>query len=264
MKSLIQVFVYFVCFAVSPMVACGSSADRSDVFWSDVKASPGIWGVSYRNVFDTEGLLTLGGTAAAALLVAQYDDDIAEELQRHGDLDDWSSLGDGYGELVNYGAVQFGIYLTGVAFQNDGVREFGLLTTQVAIVNGVTVLVLKAITDVDRPDGSSSDWYDTSFPSGHAAGTAALAASIHGRYGLGKAVPFYLASAFTGVSRVVDNRHRPHEVVAGWGIGACIGFAVAKAWQDYWPNAEKFRFEPWHGSDALGTLRFGAAATWKF
>jgi hypothetical protein len=261
MKSLKQIFVYFV---VSLISVQAFSADRGEVFWSDVKASPGIWGGSYRNVFDTEGLLTLGGTAAGALLVAQYDDDIAKEFKRHGGLDDLSSLGDGYGDIVNYGAVQIGAYLLGVGLKNDGFREFGLLTTQVALINGVTVALLKAATNVDRPDGSSNAWYDTSFPSGHAAGTAALAASIHGRYGFDFAAPFYLASAFTGVSRVVDNEHRPHEVVAGWGIGACIGFAVAKAWQGYWPNAEKFKVEPWHGSDSLGSLRFGAAAIWKF
>jgi membrane-associated phospholipid phosphatase len=64
----------------------------------------------------------------------------------------------------------------GLSLKKNSIREFGLLTSNGAILSSLLTLTLKVVIISDRPDGSSDGRYDSSFPSGHASGTAALAA----------------------------------------------------------------------------------------
>lgn len=199
-------------------------------------------------------LMILGGSAAAALIVWQFNDEISREIQRHDNYRTFSSIGDDYGKVVLYGVPQFWIYVVGVGVKNDKIREFGLLTTHTAIVSGVFTSVLKGIVNAGRPDGSFHSRFDSSFPSGHALVTAALAGTIHRRYGIVYALPFQLASLYSGLSRIVDNEHRPYEVVAGWGLGYVTGYAIARAWEKVQPGTNRITLTPWTGPDAKAAI----------
>ena len=83
---------------------------------------------------------------------------------------------------------------------------------------GTTILVtyiLKYSVKEKRPDTDETD----SFPSGHTSSAFAGASFIHKRYGFKYAVIPYLASIYTGYSRVHVNRHHPIDVYAGATIG---------------------------------------------
>lgn len=85
-----------------------------------------------------------------------------------------------------------------------------------------TVYSLKYNIDAPRPDGSNN----RSFPSGHTA-WAFLGATAVSRE-LGHRSPWYTIGAYAaatgvGVSRVVDRRHFPTDVIAGAGIGVVAG-----------------------------------------
>lgn len=63
---------------------------------------------------------------------------------------------------------------------------------------------------------------DPSFPSGHAASSAAIAAAT-------MSPPLLALSALTGVQRVVTAAHWPSDVLAGWIWGWLIGLGVRRS-----------------------------------
>jgi membrane-associated phospholipid phosphatase len=69
---------------------------------------------------------------------------------------------------------------------------------------------LKKVVDRNRPNGD-----DEAFPSGHAATAFSGASFIHRRYGFREAVPWYLASAYVGWTRVDADEHDEIDVLAG-------------------------------------------------
>jgi len=87
---------------------------------------------------------------------------------------------------------------------------------------------LKYSVDKKRPNGE-----DYSFPSGHASVTFASSTFIHKRYGINYALPLYLASAFTGYSRVESDNHYTIDVVAGAAIGVLSSYFFTTKYKGY-------------------------------
>jgi undecaprenyl-diphosphatase len=72
--------------------------------------------------------------------------------------------------------------------------------------------------------------HSRSFPSSHAANTAAVAFLLcvrHGRRGW----PFAFLAFCIGLSRIVVGVHYPSDVLAGFAAGALISWAVLRAWR---------------------------------
>ena len=99
------------------------------------------------------------------------------------------------------------------------------------LVMGTTVFTLKTFTASKRPDSDATN----SFPSGHTA-TAFLGAElVRLEYGAGWAVAAYGIATLTATMRVVHDRHRFEDVVAGAGIGilsAHIARRLLPVWKD--------------------------------
>jgi diacylglycerol kinase family enzyme/membrane-associated phospholipid phosphatase len=107
---------------------------------------------------------------------------------------------------------------------------------------GITVLVgntlIKHLFDRPRPHWGGPSWWETgewSFPSGHAAGSAALATvgalltiSVTMRGARRRiAIAAWAATVITvGVSRIVRGAHYPSDVVAGWCFGVALCLAL--------------------------------------
>jgi membrane-associated phospholipid phosphatase len=87
---------------------------------------------------------------------------------------------------------------------------------------------LKYTTDKKRPNGDNY-----SFPSGHASVTFASSTFIHKRYGLDYALPAYLASIYTGYSRVESDNHYTIDVVAGSILGALSSYFFTTKYKGY-------------------------------
>ncbi len=97
-------------------------------------------------------------------------------------------------------------------------RDKTIIMATSYLIMSTTVLGLKSITKVERPDGSSNN----SFPSGHTATAFAGAEFLWQEYkdkSIWYGVAGYAVATGTGLFRIYNNRHWLTDVAAGAGIG---------------------------------------------
>ena len=111
----------------------------------------------------------------------------------------------------------YGLNAIGIEGKYDFRDRSIILATSYLLVTG-TVLGLKSVTNVERPDGSSNN----SFPSGHTATAFAGAEFLWQEYkdqSIWYGISGYLVASGTGIFRIYNDRHWLTDVAAGAGIG---------------------------------------------
>jgi membrane-associated phospholipid phosphatase len=139
----------------------------------------------------------------------QVRDEVTEDIDDKTTIDDFSQWAPA--------ASVFALDAFGLKAKNNLQDRAVVLGTSYLIMSA-TVLSLKSITKVERPDGSSNN----SFPSGHTATAFAGAEFLWQEYkdtSVWIGVAGYAVAAGTGAFRVYNNRHWVTDVVAGAGIG---------------------------------------------
>lgn len=114
-------------------------------------------------------------------------------------------------------AAVYGLNACGIEGKNN-LKDRSIILASSYLMMSVTVLALKDITKVERPDGSSNN----SFPSGHTATAFAGAEFLWQEYkdkSIWYGISGYLVASATGVFRIVNDRHWFTDVAAGAGIG---------------------------------------------
>ena len=175
--------------------------------------------------------LIFGGATGGLIAADKYISKNAPSssgLQTLGN--DVSGLGQAYSLLPISAAFYFG----GTAYHSDHFRETGLLAFESLADVTVVELALKSIFDRQRPleghgngefEASTSPRWNSSFPSGHAIETFALASVIAHEYPHKRWVQvlaYCYAGGVTG-ARLLANRHFPGDVMAGGAIGWFVG-----------------------------------------
>jgi membrane-associated phospholipid phosphatase len=168
---------------------------------------------------------TCGSTAVAAFLIALFlcSPAVADSVETSGDIL----------------RVAIPVAAWGVAWHKKdkaGQRRFAY--SMAATI--ASTYALKKIVDKNRPNGD-----DEAFPSGHAATAFSGASFIHRRYGWKKAVPWYVASAYVGWTRVDADEHDEVDVLGG------AALAIAWSWLFVEPHEES-RITPVIASDGAG------------
>jgi membrane-associated phospholipid phosphatase len=104
-----------------------------------------------------------------------------------------------------------GLMLGSLATDNSRFRSYAFALNQGLIVAGTVSVVTKVTVRRKRANGDNR-W---SFPSGHAAGTFALAAVSSHDYGKKAGIPPNALAGTVAFSRVTSGRHFLSDVVAG-------------------------------------------------
>lgn len=174
-------------------------------------------------------------TITAVLLEDQVSDPFQEKQVRNDTLGDASRWGDWMGQLVpNF------LYTAGMGIASQfgdpkaAYRAIGMFkaTTYSAIVTTAMKYTIRE----PRPNDIKEK---NSFPSGHTTSAFAFSGFIAGEHGWGWGSAAVLLSSFTAYSRINDNRHFLHDVLAGATIGWGYGWGMAKLHKN---NEEKSAF----------------------
>ena len=127
-----------------------------------------------------------------------------------------------------------GFYFLGTATHSERFRETGMLSFETLLDTTLVQLAVKAVTDRARPtegDGNGGFWsspksrWNSSFPSGHATSTFAMASVFAHEYHDKLWVKILVYGYGGGViaARLAANKHFPGDVVAGGAMGWFIG-----------------------------------------
>lgn len=199
----------------------------------------GIWTSPLRvNSHDAIWLVPFAGATSAAFA---YDQDALRQVGTTNNSlvnksEVVSDFGSAYATFGEAGA----LYLLGALKHNDHLQETGLLGAEAVADASLVAAGLKLATNRERPNegiGTGRFWphgtrdysLDSSFPSGHAAASWALARVVAAEYPgwLTKLGAYGFATAISA-SRITARKHFPSDVVVGSTFGFLIGGYVAR------------------------------------
>lgn len=187
---------------------------------------------NYKQLIIPSVLIGYGLVGIKSDQIKNFNSEVQEEVNEH--IDDRLTIDD----FAQY-APAVAVYALN-AFGDSGknnLKDRSIILASSYIMMSVTVLALKDITKVERPDGSSNN----SFPSGHTATAFAGAEFLWQEYkdkSIWYGISGYLVAAGTGAFRIINNRHWLTDVAAGAGIG--ILSTKAAYWMHPYLNRKLF------------------------
>ncbi len=143
------------------------------------------------------------------LFNTQIKEEVNEDIDEKVTIDDFSQ----YAPALSV----YGLNALGIKGKHDFKDRTIILGTSYLIMSA-SVLSLKSITKVERPDGSSFN----SFPSGHTATAFAGAEFLWQEYkdvSVWYGISGYLVATGTGLFRIYNDKHWLTDVAAGAGMG---------------------------------------------
>ena len=171
--------------------------------------------------------------AATAVLIAT-DRRIETRLPNTSTQVSVSTWGSRFGAAYTLIPISAGFYFLGTSRHDERFRETGLICFEALIDSNILVEVGKLATNRARPlegdggghfeSGPNGRW-SSSFPSGHAISTWAMASVIAHQYSHTRIVPIlaYGLASTVVIARVGARKHFPSDVVAGSALGWFIG-----------------------------------------
>jgi PAP2 superfamily len=197
-------------------------------------------------------VLIYGG--AATLLAIVFEDGIDvvhDDVVEDKPLGDFSRYGDWAGQMVPNIAYILGQSVASASGNDKGTERALGMFKATAYATSVTTLLKYTIRE-PRPDNHSDR---NSFPSGHATTAFAFGGYIFEEHGWKWGVPALMLSTLTGLSRVNDNRHRVHDVLAGATIGLAYGVGIVKLGKSKKNNeVSSYNIVPIYDADIKGIV----------
>jgi PAP2 superfamily len=216
MKSLLSTIL------VSTALLCSASNARAESLFE-------LEGNDLLSPFTKENRAIFLTGAGLTILLAVFEDQISDPAQsvtiKRKPLGKWSVLGDYSGQLVPNAIYTVGLGAFGLLGKDEEALKNAELMIRATTSAALVSTALKGIVREPRPYDSS---IKNSFPSGHSTTAFAFASVVgaeHGAYWGGAA---YTLATLVAFSRMNDNRHLLHDVVAGATIGLSYGISVSR------------------------------------
>ena len=180
-------------------------------------------------VYRPENLAPLALAGGATFVIRdQLDDDVRRNAAMHPER--WGVATDILGVMgtAEYQVpVLLGIYGWSLHEQDHELHAFSTTMMSAFTINGLSTLLLKGITDTERPttEWNGGRW---GFPSYHASSAFTVAGVLDEYFGHSTGVPAFVVAGMIGWSRVDERDHDLSDVVFGSVMGLVIGKAVAR------------------------------------
>jgi membrane-associated phospholipid phosphatase len=193
----------------------------------------GIWSSPFRvQSRDAIWLIPFAGATGAAIY---YDADAQQQLGINQNRIDTGNSISRFGSPYATVGAGVGLYALGFFSKNEKLSETGRLGAEAVIDASIVAEAVKLAANRQRPfqgDGTGKFWphgtkqydLDSSFPSGHAAASWALARVIASEYpGIIPKLAAYGFATTISVARVTSRNHFPSDVLVGSTFGYLIG-----------------------------------------
>ena len=202
-----------------------------------VRDQAGVWTSPTRvKRADLKWLLPLAGATALAF---HFDTRAEQALGNHPLLTQRSQQIARFGSPYITASAGAGLYLLGLGVHNQHLAETGRLSAEAVMDASLLVGALKLATDRQRignaqsgfwPGGKNRYELNSSFPSGHAAASWAIASVVAAEHPHNRPVQIAAYSFATAISvcRFTGKAHFPSDVVVGSAFGYLIGRFVAR------------------------------------
>lgn len=190
---------------------------------------------------DRYDALTFGGAVAVVGGLMAVDNPINRLIQRNttsGGVNAFDKVNNWLGPSALAG-INAGVVVIGLTTEEFGgsnkLKRTGLIGLEAEAFAVVAATALKVVTGRARPDANEGATHfkpfsglDTSFPSGHAAASFAVATVFAERYPGPVAWTAYTLAATVSFARLYTNQHWTSDVVAGALIGWGMGYFLSK------------------------------------
>ena len=215
--------------------------------------------------YDWKDWTVFGGVAAATTLAFVYDDEIYNFVGRNFSKNQSNTISkctDVFGEEYFILPSVALTYAISAINKDNRLRNMSLAALQSFVYAEVASAGLKVLTCRERPTANSQTWLgpfatfeSTSFPSGHAMRSFALATTVAGFYPEKKWVGMvsYSLAAMTSAGRVISMEHWSSDVVVGAALGYFIGRGVVK-FNEKIGNISSIEIQPVATSCGLGIV----------
>lgn len=176
----------------------------------------------------TDAKYVLYGGAALTLTFVIFEDAVVDPFQekqvRNNTLGDASRWGDWMGQMVPNILYAGGMGIASY-FHDPKAYDRAMGMIKATAYSTIVTSALKYTIREPRPNAANEK---NSFPSGHSTTAFAFSGYVAAEHGWGWGSAALLLSTFTAYSRINDNRHYLHDVMAGATIGWVYGWGISR------------------------------------
>ncbi len=239
--------LYMKKYFILALVVSSLSLSAQERVFKGSKSSPFSFKEKISSPINSESSLKIlfnGLVLTAGLYIAKphIGDPMQESWSTERPMGELAHFGDIMGQWVpNLGYMAFN-HFTSESDPNSKRRRN--LMFDATLYTGITTVLLKHTVGERRPNGGDR----LSFPSGHTATAFAFAGVVGIEHSTPYAIAAYSMATIVGLSRINDNAHYLHDVVAG----ASLGLSYAYGLSELDSNPVDVTMTPLEGGVSLG------------